>query len=328
MNINKLIIFPRDLDIYNKLFYDCESEVLISRQALPNIDFCNLLIQLKNKGIDVKILLTDPEYFNKYSVEEIAEQHKINYDMALYSKETIGEKTTYIKHLNEHGIFPYFIDHNKIFLNHSKYVIFDNRKLFLGSAPNDHMTRLDVGIISSNLEHIKIFRALYESDVQHKKLNLMINRNIAIAPYNSRQLITELLNQARETIYLMFPVITDDKEILKIIKSKIEQGVQVRILCSPDIFITSGEESIDQKYNNKLISYGARLKVNYDPIIHNRAIIIDPGNRREFKSRIYIGSGNLKTSSFDKSRETGILLDDHEIIGEVYKIFCNIWDNI
>lgn len=328
MNTNKLIIFPRDRELYNNLFSEAQSEILISRQALPNIDFCNLLIQLKNRDVDVQLLLTDPRYFENHSVEEIVYQHKINYDMALYSKVTIGEKIVYIEHLIKNGIYPKYIDHTKIFLNHSKYVIFDRKKLFLGSAPNDHISRLDVGIVSTNVGNIKIFKALYDADVQHKELNVEIDKHIAIAPYNSRQIITELLTQARESIYLMFPVITDDMEILKILKSKIEQNIQVYILCSPDIFIASEGESIDQKYNNELIAYGAKLKVNYNPIIHNRSIIIDPERKNGIKSKAYVGSGNLKTSSFDKSRETGILLEDHEIVTELYGTFQDIWNKI
>lgn len=323
---HQLLIFPKDHLAYHQLITDTQHQLLISRQALPNIDFCKLLIDAKDRGVDVRLLLSDPHYFETYSAEEIAHHHQISYDMALYSKVTLGEKAYFIPYLQEHGIAVSFVDHHKIFLNHSKYMIMDSQRLFTGSAPNDHTTRLDMGIVTVDKSIVNSFQQLFAADFDKHQTTLSIYNEVTIAPHNLRVQIEQMLKHAQESIYLMFPVITDDPAILDIIKNKIEEGITVNILCSPDIFITSESPNIDIQYNDKLRSYGAQLKECYEPIIHNRCIMIDPDNTQNFPQKIFLGSGNLKTSSLDKSRETGIILNDPSIIADVRKIFQRIWD--
>lgn len=319
----KLITLPQDQVIFDDLIEKAQSQVLISRQALPNRDFCDLLIRTKKRGVDVQLLLSDPKYFDQKSVEEIMQQHRVNWDMASYSKITLVEKIEHIRYLEEHDIHPKYIDHDQIFLNHSKFMLIDKEKVFIGSAPNSHIDRLDIGIISTHPIDFNIFQALFDADLAHKPFTVEIGERVAIAPNNSRQVIENLLRSAKKSIHLMFPVITDDPTILEILQQQLSQGVTVNILCSPNIFLTDEEESIDKKYNDKLISYGATLKECYQPIIHCRCILIDAEDLEH--SSLYIGSGNLKTSSLDSSREVGIVLKNPTMTTELLTIFQRLY---
>ena len=319
----KLITLPQDQMIFDELIEKSQSQVLISRQALPNRDFCDLLIRTKKRGVDVQLLLSDPNYFDQKSVEEIIKQHRVNWDMASYSKITLVEKIEHIRYLEEHSIYPKYVDHNQLFLNHSKFMLIDKEKVFIGSAPNSHIDRLDIGIFSTDPSDIRIFQALFDTDLAHKPFTLEIGNRVAIAPHNSRQVIEELLRSAKKSIHLMFPVITDDPSILEILQSQLSQHITVNILCSPNIFLTDEEESIDKKYNDRLISYGANLKECYQPIIHCRCILIDAEDADQ--SSFYIGSGNLKTSSLDSSREVGIVLQNPTMTAELLTIFQRLY---
>lgn len=322
-NQEQLIILPEDQIIYNNLIEEATSQLLISRQALPNTEFCDALIRAQKRGVNIQLLLSDPQYFNSLSVEEIVHQHQVNFDMASYSKITLVEKIEYIEYLEKNGICLNYINHDQFFLNHSKFMVIDNKSVFIGSAPNHHIARLDIGILSRKKTIIDTFRNLFYADFQHTDFREEVSAQIAIAPYNSRSIIENLLNKAEQSIHLMFPVITDDYQILNILKKKLEQNVKVQILCSPNIFITTGEESIDKKYNDELISYGVDLKESYHPIIHCRCIIIDAEKHEH--ATAYIGSGNLKTSSLDSSREVGIVLQTPEITSKMLKIFQDLW---
>jgi phosphatidylserine/phosphatidylglycerophosphate/cardiolipin synthase-like enzyme len=326
MTQHQLLIFPREKGAYHQLIEQTQQQLLISRQALPNIDFCNLLVRAKNRGVDVQLLLSNPGYFETYSADEIAKEHQISYDMSLYSKVTLGEKAHFIHYVQEQGIVVHFMNHHKTFLNHSKYMIMDNQQVFTGSAPNDHTTRLDMGIVTSDNMVVNTFHQIFLSDFNNSKWHNPIPDNITIAPYNLREKIENLLLQARESIYLMFPVVTDDPRILKIIQNKLAQGVKVFILCSPDIFLTSEGPNIDMQYNEKLRGYGALIKELYEPIIHNRCILIDPDNTQGFSKKLFLGSGNLKTSSLDKSRESGLIIDTLGTITKVRDIFQQLWE--
>lgn len=314
----QLITLPQDHKIFNDLIEKAHSQVLISRQALPNRDFCDLLIRTKERGIDVQLLLSDPLYFDQKSVEEIAQQHHVSWDMASYSKITLVEKIEYIRYLEKNDIFPNYVDHNQIFLNHSKFMIIDQEKVFIGSAPNQHIDRLDIGVVSTHATDVKIFQTLFEADLNHSFFTASTSTRIAISPNNARQIIEKLLYSAKKSIHLMFPVITDDPCILAILQDQLSQGITVNILCSPNIFLTDEEESIDKKYNDQLIRYGAQLRECYQPIIHCRCILIDV---EEDQPSLYIGSGNLKTSSLDSSREVGIVLPNPVMTTQIFKLF-------
>jgi phosphatidylserine/phosphatidylglycerophosphate/cardiolipin synthase-like enzyme len=201
----------------------------------------------------------------------------------------------------------------------------DSKKLFIGSAPNENTTRLDIGLVSNNPNYIRIFKNLFYTDLNHQEFKYEIIKDIGIAPYNLRLLVERLLLQAKKSIYLMFPVITDDSIILQILQNQMAKKVKVFVLCSPNIFNTDENESIDKKFNDQLVSFGATLKESYEPIIHNRCILIDPDVEHNQGSIAYIGSGNLKTSSLDKSREAALTTKDKKVINSLFSIFKELW---
>ena len=123
----------------------------------------------------------------------------------------------------------------------------------------------------------------------------------------------------------MFPVVTDDQRILQILKNKISEGVKIYALCSPKIFSKTDTEEINSFYKTELINLGVILYESYNPIIHCRCIVIDP---KDNNCRLFIGSGHLKTSSLDSSRETGLVLNDPDIISQLFGLFHTLWSKI
>lgn len=318
------IISPPDNRLINQLIDQAQEEVILSRQAIPNIGFCESLISAKKRGIKIKLLLLSPLYFRENTVSEIAKQHKTSEEIVLYIRETVPKKEKFVDLLNDNDIEISYINHQEIFLNHSKFMIIDSKLAYIGSAPNDATSRLDVGILSENPLYIRILQDLFEADFYNKPFKREQLHNIAIAPINMRYWIEKILRDAQHEIYMMFPIITDDPSIFSILNERIKSGVQLRALCSPDIFWEDSKQNdYNRAYLQRLIDMGVQLKEVPEPIVHCRSVITDPDHYS--LANAFIGSGNLKTHSLDHNREVGIVLSEESITSALKELFYSLW---
>ena len=317
---DNLIFFPESFSIIRELIQSATSSICISRQSIPNIEFCEYLVTAVKRGVDIKIVLSNPLYFLSNSTEEIVKHNGVASYIVKYAQDGLIEKDPFVVYLNQHNIYPAYINHYKIFLNHSKYMIFDSSIIYLGSAPNSSVPRLDIGILSSNQSYIQLLQRLFEADLCDKPFTIS-NNDIVVAPYNMRESIEFLLSSAQKSIYLMFPVVTDDQRILQILKNKISEGVKIYALCSPKIFSKTDTEEINSFYKTELINLGVILYESYNPIIHCRCIVVDP---KDNNCRLFIGSGHLTTSSLDRSREVGINIFNLDFAEQIISLFNQI----
>jgi phosphatidylserine/phosphatidylglycerophosphate/cardiolipin synthase-like enzyme len=319
----EIIFFPDRSQLINDLILQAKSEILISRQAPPNLAFCDAAINAHKRGVNLKMLLTDLQYFLSNSTEQISSHHNVASDIVLYSQTNTIEKEVLIQHMINNGFTPQYINHDKFFLNHSKFMIIDSEVLYIGSAPNDSTSRLDIGVLSRNPKHINFFRKLFYLDLNHIDSLDGSNSDIAVAPLNMRKIIEDLLNGASQSIDLFFPIVTDDDSIMKLLLHKMQENVRLNILCSPTIFSDGKKRGPDHECNLELIKHGAKIQISDDPIIHCRCIIID-GNSKLLK-KVFIGSCNLRASSLDRSREVGMVIQASYNVDEISRRFQSIW---
>lgn len=318
-----LILLPRDQPILDILAEKAKSDLRISRQALPDIEYCDFLLRTRDRGVDVKVLLTDERYFRMKSTQEICEHYNLRRDFVAYSQDSFFSQEEFVYYLNKNGFYPHYINHDKYFLNHSKFFIVDSEALFLGSAYGGGKIRIDVGVISRESEHIKTLTNLFDSDFENREYTDEINSGLAISPNNMRETIEDLLIDAKQSIYLMFPVLTNDEKILTILKQKLKENVKLYILFSPDIFPDGDTRVSDHFYSRYLLQMGAQIKINYDPIIHSKCILIDPEDEKNKKT--FIGSLNLRSVSIDRAREVGIVTSKEKMIVSLKAFFNELW---
>lgn len=322
----QIILFPNN-KIINNLISRAKNTILLSRQALPNMGFCNKLVEAKNRGVKINILLSSPFYFKNLSANEIRKSFDVPEDIILYTQKTVPAKEELIMFLKENGINIRYIDHKKYILNHSKYMIIDSKLAYIGSAPNESKKRLDIGIITDCPKKINTIEQLFKIDFYkkiHKSL-LAYDNSILVAPDNMRNKVEQLLYSAKNSIDMLFPLITNDSKILHILESKIKDGIIISAICSPNIFSSNDSQILDIEYFIKLIKIGVRLKFSYDPPIHCRVFIIDPVCIDNKKA--YIGSGHLKTHCLDFNRETAIVTHQPKVIAQISDLFKNLWSH-
>lgn len=325
---SKLLIFPNQADELTHLIKGTKKQILVSSQVLPKKQFCDLLIDLAKRQVDVKIFLSDPRYFQLYSREEICEFHQVHGDIVHYSKKKLpcGEKNLFL--LNQAGLYPHFINHEKHFLNHSKYLIMDGEQAFIGSSVYSRESKIDFGLVLKNKKSVSVLHDLFFKDYYNQDHHFTATcENLAIAPYDMRKKLQQFIESARHSILIISTAITDDPEIFNLLETKVKEGVKLNVLCSSHVFSIEGQTHksiVDHFYNLRLQNLGATLKITYNPIIHSKSIIVDHENKN--RSKAYIGSANFRTSSLDKSREVGIFSNESHVINAMMNFFSITWN--
>jgi len=319
-------ILPPNNLIISQLLLQAQKTIFVSRQAIPNLAFCNNIIMAKNRGVKIKILLSSPLYFSKLSVSEIRERfNNLAEEIILYTQATVPEKEKWITILRNNAIDVRFINHKKYLLNHSKYMIIDSKLAYIGSAPNEVTNRLDIGLVTRHRKQISLLRQLFATDFYNKKYKLPRNcGDILIAPENMRNKLEKIISDAKYSIIMLFPIITDDNRIFNLLKHKIDSGVVIRAICTPEMF-SLDNNMVDRNYLLKLIQIGVQLKFSYDPPIHCRVIVVD--SERPNNHKAYISSGHLKAHCLDFNREVAVITSIPSAIYQISCLFRNLWNN-
>lgn len=318
---NQILFFPDNSDYIFNLISKAKESIYISSQSIPNAKYVKEVEKKANEGVDVKILLSDANYFLKNSFEKIKDKYSVHPDLIEYNIESLPKKYKYLKFLRKSKV--HFINHDKFFLNHSKFMIIDKRKAFIGSAPTGRSFRFDINIVTEEKKYIGDLLYLFESDL----FDLCIknfNFNILVAPYNMKKNIIKLIKGSKDSIYFISPIITTDREIFNEIKNKLKLGVKVYALLSPFIFSKNGTISeIDLWFLNELSQLNAKIKISNHPIIHSKTFLIDVFTNYP---KAYIGSANLRKNSLENSREVGVVEKNANNIISIYKKFSYLWN--
>lgn len=128
---------------------------------------------------------------------------------------------------------------------------------------------------------------------------------LIFSPVDSRAKITTLVQQAKKSLQVYAPSLSDYRFLGALAKAA-HQGVQVDILIN--------DNSIKPKAAQYLQRSGVHLHTAREPKIHAKMIIAD-------QRQVYIGSINFTQASFDQNREAGIITSNDNIVREAEKIF-------
>lgn len=324
----ELIVFPQEGASFSELILNTKQQLIVSSQVLPSKNFCDLLVKLHLRDVDVRIILSDPRYFRLFSTEEISQAHGVHKDIVSYSTRKIPRSEKHLFYLNRMGLYPHFINHEKYLLNHAKYLIIDEKVAFIGSSVDSRDSKIDLGLLFREKKYVRSLNELFFYHYHHKDFSGEYLENFVVAPINMRKKIESLIDRAQHSITIIATAITDDPAIYKILEKKLSEGVKVSVLFSPHVFALESHNHksiVDHYYNLKLIHHGAHLKMTYNPAIHCKCIVTDHASQKN--SKVYIGSANLRTSSFDNCSEVGVISEDIGMINKVMSFFTPLWEN-
>lgn len=210
------------------------------------------------------------------------------------------------------------------YIMHNKFFIFDNKKVFTGSA---NISNNDMSGFSSNSAvlinsketariYTKEFEQMYRGKFHESKQKINNNSDIYFSPkddiiYNE---LIPLVNRAKKYIYAPTFIITHEKLAQSLISAK-QRGVDVKIIL--DATNTRTPSKISQLRNA-----GIPVKTeNFAGKLHSKSLIIDD-------EYIVIGSMNFSVSGAKYNDENVLIIKD-EKLSKFYKEFFNyLWTKI
>ncbi|HEY2906378.1 MAG TPA: phospholipase D-like domain-containing protein [Vicinamibacterales bacterium] len=184
---------------------------------------------------------------------------------------------------------------------HGKMMIIDGRLLHVYGY---NFTSLDIeksrsfGVITKNPKLVAEAMKLFEADFERQPY-MPGNDRFIVSPENARERLSAFLKGARKQLLIYDPKVSDDA-MVKVIRDRMEAGVDVRVIGKVDS--KSGIRS--EKYSGKRL--------------HIRAIIRDG-------SRAFLGSQSLRRLELEKRREVGVIITDERVILGMRKVFEDDW---
>jgi len=366
---NYIIVKKSDI---TKDIHECKYCKTLSTQSNQDKNPTNSKVALIDTG-DIRMYLTDftkqlsPDNSCSTDVCQMLKYHidssKETIDMAIYGFENIWQiKEALIKAQNR-GIkirMVYDTDANdktyyshtiplsqiikntntdnqnpktKSFIMHNKFIIFDNKRVYTGSAnisPSD-MSNYNSNVIlfikSNKIAEIytKEFNQLYSGKFHNGKDKTEPNETIVgastISVYFSPQdniinsKIIPLINKSTTSIYIPTFLITNKDLTNSLIEAK-NRGVKIKII------LDAANSNSVYSMHKKLRENGIDVKVeNYAGKMHAKSIIID-------NKYLIIGSMNFSKSGNTKNDENVIILTNPKLAEFYTKYFNELWNKI
>jgi phosphatidylserine/phosphatidylglycerophosphate/cardiolipin synthase-like enzyme len=186
--------------------------------------------------------------------------------------------------------------------HHYKFMIVDRRVLYVLTF---NYTHLDVehsrsfGLIIEDPEIVQEAVKLFYADVRRQTYRPAL-RNFVVSPANAREQLSHFIKGAEKQLLIYDPEISDPA-MIRLLRDRAREGVEIRVIGR--VVKPSGE-----------FDPGRLMRMRF----HTRAILRD---RRE----AFLGSQSLREAELDSRRELGILVDDHDIVHSLVKVFESDW---
>jgi cardiolipin synthase len=187
---------------------------------------------------------------------------------------------------------------------HDKLMIIDQELLYLLGF---NFTYLDIdrsrsfAIITRKKEWIDEAEKLFMADATRQQYSPECD-TFVVSPGNSRKQLTGLLASARKQL-LIYDDKLSDPDMMRLLTLKVRSGVDVRVIG------LAGKRALGVKTGQLFMR------------LHAQVIIRDG-------EQMFLGSQSLRSVELDARRETGLILDDPDVIDAVISTFEADWTKI
>jgi cardiolipin synthase A/B len=280
----------------------------------PDDGYAPVLDELNDArcGIDLTIyMLTDDEVFAALEravdrgvrVRVMLEQHPFG---------AFGNQDEAFARLRDSGVAVQWGLNSHRF-THAKYAVIDKRVVLI---MNQNLTRSaftgnrEFGVITTEPDAVRHASEIFARDWSGATSPAVTGPLIA-SPENSRARILNLINGARESIDFYAEVITDDG-VLQALRGATQRGVHVRLI------VNASFDSEEEAALIALANAGVTVRLMDGMYIHAKTMIIDG-------SAALIGSQNYTSTSLDRNRELGIVVEQPALVARCLAIFERDW---
>jgi cardiolipin synthase len=213
--------------------------------------------------------------------------------------------------LQRAGVLVHWANEAAFTYTHAKVLEVDNRTAgiftFNLSASGFSRNR-EFGVIDQSRADADALATIFAADWNQRQPHISDAR-LVISPDNSRRDLQALIDGARHTLDLYAEEV-NDASIETHLAAAVRRHVRVRLITSQP---SPGVDLLRRS--------GVQVALMRQPYVHAKAIVADG-------TRLFIGSENLSSTSLDRNREVGILLNDRSVSSIVERTFVADWAHV
>jgi phosphatidylserine/phosphatidylglycerophosphate/cardiolipin synthase-like enzyme len=296
-NTPRLIVEPDDgLTPVIEFFASAQKSLLIKQFTFTEDRFLDAVIERKNAGVDVRVMLN-----------------------AARSGGDRANDETYERFVNA-GIAVQWSS-PKFYVTHEKSVVVDGTAALIATfnlcEKYFTLTR-DYGVITYDPCHVAQIIDVFNADWEHQDWTPPAYEGLLWSNSNSRFHMARFIDSAQHRLDIQHPKYVD-AVILDRIAAAADRGVKVHVLCGGKHGISEWDILDTFASLRTLRRFSVKVHKQKNLRVHAKLIIVD-------NERALVGSMNIDRSAFDLRRELGITVTDPAVVTRLKLVFDFDWE--
>ena len=293
----RLIVEPDDgLQPVVDFIQSAESSLLIKQFTFTEESFIQAVIERKNAGVDVRVMLNTQRSGGDRANDETFEK----FENAA---------------VNVQWASP------KFYVTHEKSMVVDGKAALIAtfnlSEKYFSLTR-DYGVITEQPHRVAQITEVFDADWEHRDWTASSYEGLLWSNTNSRYHMAQFIDTAQHRLDIQHPKYVD-AVILDHIAAAADRGVKVHVLCGGKHGISEWDILDTFASLRTLRRFGVKVHKQKNLRVHAKLLIADD-------EHALLGSMNIDRSAFDMRRELGITISEQDVVARLKEIFDSDWE--
>lgn len=293
----RLIVEPDDgLQPVVDFIQSAESSLLIKQFTFTEDSFIQAVIERKNAGIDVRVMLNPQRSGGDRANDETFDKFK------------------------DAGVNVQWAN-PKFYVTHEKSMVVDGKAALIATfnlcQKYFSLTR-DYGVITQQPYRVAQITEVFNADWEHRDWTASSYEGLLWSNTNSRYHMAQFIDTAQHRLDIQHPKYVD-AVILDHIAAAADRGVKVHVLCGGRHGISEWDILDTFASLRTLRRFGVRVHKQKNLRVHAKLLIADD-------EHALLGSMNIDRSAFDMRRELGITISEQDVVARLKEVFDSDWE--
>lgn len=293
----RLIVEPDDgLEPVREFIESAQKSLLIKQFTFTEESFVQAVIDRKNMGVDVRVMLNPARSGGDRANDETYAEF-----------EKAGVKVQWSN--------PQF------YVTHEKSIVADENAALVATfnlCPKYFSHTRDYGLITHHPRHVAQIVEVFDADWAHREWDCSTYEGLLWSNSNSRYHMAQFIDTAKERLDIQHPKYVD-AVILDRIAAAADRGVKVHVLCGGRHGISDWDVLDTFASLRTLRRLGVKVHKQKNLRVHAKLLIADA-------QHALVGSMNIDRSAFDLRRELGVTITNHDVVARLKEVFDKDWE--
>jgi cardiolipin synthase A/B len=295
--VPRLIVEPDDgLQPVIDFIQSAKSSLLIKQFTFTEESFIQAVIERKNAGVDVRVMLNPARSGGDRANDETFDTFKN-------------------ARVNVQWANP------KFYVTHEKSMVVDGKAALIATfnlcEKYFSLTR-DYGVITEEPYRVAQIAEVFDADWEHRDWTASAYEGLLWSNTNSRYHMAQFIDTAQHRLDVQHPKYVD-AVILDHIAAAADRGVKVHVLCGGKHGISEWDILDTFASLRTLRRFGVKVHKQKNLRVHAKLLIAD-------NEHALLGSMNIDRSAFDLRRELGITISDRDVVARLKEVFDSDWE--